>query len=237
MEDDDIDLKPQHKTVKAKIIMARPDNKLTYFDLLSGIKNKEIPVKDLKVIDNNEKVWEWDPEINGFSARENGYGMCDNYCTFLTEHYDDIDLIDLLFTIIPTKQPEETPKYIAAQRIINDIEEKYMDLEMAIDNCQGCMDGLDIAFEELNWYKEIVKFLGGNIEAHKQELVDNWFAKAKERDEKEQQEKEKKDKVIERLPFPVMEFVLMEDERLRDYLWKENDKINEICEMLREKLK
>lgn len=235
--EDDIDLKPQHKTVKAKIIIARPDNKLTYFDLLSGIKNKEISIDDLKVIDNNEKVWEWDTEINGFSARENGYGMCDNYCVFLTEHYDDIDLVDLLFTILPAEQPKETPKYIAAQKIINFIEEKYIDLEMELDNCQGCCDNIDVHLEELKWYDEIVKFLGGNIEGHKQELIDNWYAKTKAQNEKEKQEKDEKDKVIERLPFPIMDLLIMENEALRNYLWKENDKINEICEILRNKLK
>ena len=233
MEDkDEFDIKPENKKIAAKIIIERTDNKIPYIDILRQIKTGKIDKNNLTVIDNKGKCWNWSADINGFEHREANGGLCgDDWITYLTDEYDEIELPDLLFTIIPTEKIEETPKYIATQEVIDMIETLYMDLDMEIDNCQGCMEGLDEAFEKLRIYKNIVKFLGGDIENHIQELTDKWFENAHKRSEKEKQEQEKRDKVIQKLSINVLDFFDL-DEPLRNILWKYSDKINEICDIL-----
>lgn len=62
-----------------------------------------------------------------------------------------------------------------------------MDLEMSIDNCQGCMDGLDDAFEELAIYKTILASLGVDLndKATMKRMTDEWFAKRRQEEEAE----------------------------------------------------
>lgn len=210
----------------------KTNTKISYIELLKQIKTNTIDKDNYIFIDNKSQTWIWSNDINGFEHRETNGNFCgDDWITYLTDEYDELDLIDLVFTLVPKTKIEDTPKYIAIQETINLIEDLYMDLEMEIDNCQGCMDGLDIEFERLKIYKDIVKFLGGDIDKHKQELTDKWFEKKKIQEEKEKKEKEKKDKIIKKLPFPVVDLLDI-NESLRNVLWKQNDKINEICDII-----
>lgn len=206
--------------------------KIHYYDLLKQIKENKVNKKNLNIIDNYSKSWVWSDDICGFEHIDREGGFCgDDFVTYLTDEYSELDLVDLCVTIIPQENIEETPKYIATQEVIDMIETLYMDLDMEIDNCQGCMESLDEAFEKLRIYKNIVKFLGGDIENHIQELTDKWFENAHKRSEKEKQEQEKRDKVIQKLSINVLDFFDL-DEPLRNILWKYSDKINEICDIL-----
>lgn len=92
---------------------------------------------------------------------------------------------DFLNTIQPKV---EKPKQSAAmKKVIKYLENQYMDLEMSIDNCQGCMDGLEDAFEELAIYKTILASLGVDLndKATMQRITDEWFAKMKHEEEVE----------------------------------------------------
>lgn len=210
----------------------KTNTKISYIELLKQIKNNTIDKDNYIFIDNKSQTWVWSNDIKGFEHREPNGNFCgDDWITYLTDEYDELDLIDLNFTILPKTKVEDTPKYIATQETINLIEDLYMDLEMEIDNCQGCMNGLDTEFERLHIYKDIVKFLGGDIDKHKQELTDKWFEKARLRDEKEEKEQKEKDEIIKKLPFPLLD-LLNVDEKIRNILWKQNDKINEICEII-----
>ena len=95
--------------------------------------------------------------------------------------------------------------------------------------------GLDEAFAQLNIYKDIVKYLGGDIEAHKQELVDKWFKNAKEKAEQEEKEQQQKDEVIKKLPLDLLGLVALNNTTIMNNFMKQNDKINEICDILIEK--
>lgn len=230
MEDEDIKLNPTRKVIKGKIILDKDDSKIPYYTLLKMIKNNEIERNGLQFIDDKYKMWKWDEDIKGF-INVNTDDRYDNYIQYLTDEYDELELVDLLVTIVPHQKEEDTPKYIATQKVIDMIETMYMDLNMEIDNCQGCMDGLDEAFAELAIYKDIVKFLGGNIENHIQELTNKWFENARKRREETEKEQARKDKVIEKLPLPLLDLI-NESEPVRNVLWKQNDKINEICDIL-----
>lgn len=236
--DNEIDIKPIHKVKTATMYIDREDGKLNYFSLLQKIKNKEIDVENVIIEDNNNEIWKWDFETSCLYRVENGYNFLnDGYKVYLSEHYSDLQVLDLIFTVKPLPKNEiDFAQITANNEIISDIEKAYMDLDMQIDNCQGCMEGLDIAFAKLKIYKNIVKFLGGDIDSHIQELTDNWFAERHKQDELDKIEKEKEQKVIEDIKFPLMELVDIPDE-LRTYLWDLNSKVCEICKILQKKFK
>ena len=234
---DDLKIDPVKKTIKAKIIFDRPDGKISYYDLLKKIKNDEIDPFSFLYIDNHNGDWFWAADVNDFEHIDKSYGfMDDGYKVFLTDKYDSLELLDLVFQLVPVTKESETPKYKATQSVIDMLETKFMDLNMEIDNCQGCMDGLDEAFAELNIYKELVKFLGGNIDAHIDELTEKWFKKVEAENKLKKDEQAMKDKVIKVLPFNILSLMNVDD-TIRDVLWKQNDKINEICRVLQENKK
>lgn len=234
----EIDVKPMHKVKTATMYIDREDGKLDYFRLLQKIKNKEIDVENVTIEDNNKTFWKWDFDTSCLYRTENGFNFLDDgYKVYLSEQYTDLELLDLLFTVTPIPKNEiDYAQINANNEIIDEIERAYMDLDMQIDNCQGCMEGLDTAFAKLKIYKSIVKFLGGDIDSHLQELTDRWFDERHKQDEKEKLEKEKEQNVIEDIKFPLMELANIPDE-LRSYLWDLNSKVNEICKILQKKFK
>lgn len=235
--EDAIELKPEYKTVKGTLFTEKPDGRIPYIVVLKRIKDKEINPNDYIFIDTENVSWVWSDECKALESLEKDYYFGDTKSSkYLTEEYDDLDLVDLCLLLIPKEKEEETSLYIAKQKIIKELEEQYMDLEMEIDNCQGCMGGLDEAFEKLNIYKDLVKYLGGDIEAHKQELVDEWFKKAKAESEAKQLEQKKKDEIIKRLPLDILGLVKTDKVIMNTFI-KQNDKINEICDLLVEKFK
>lgn len=136
-----------------------------------------------------------------------------------------------------------TPRAVAYERarkkVIDMLETKYMDLEMEMDACQGAMGGLNQAFEELAIYKKLVKYLGGDIEAHRQELTDKWFKKASDAQKQREEEQAKKDAVIKKLPLNLMQLIDLKTcsqtkagEILINQFIEIQEKINEICDIL-----
>lgn len=141
---------------------------------------------------------------------------------------------------------DDTPRAVAYEKakdeVIKMLEERYMDLDMEIDACQGAMEGLNQAFEELDIYKKLVKYLGGDIDAHIQELTDNWFKKASEEHKKREDEKAKKDAIITKLSLNMMKLIElkisgMNNPKAADIIIEQftaiQEKINEICDLLR----
>lgn len=223
-DEEDVDNNKSNQTSDLK--------QIKYVDLLQAIKENNIDVENYMFLDNNGRAWEWSNDIKGFKYNESPDTFYDDgYINFITSEYDELDLVNLMLTIVPREQIQNIPQISAKKSIIEHIENLYMDLDMEIDNCQGCMDGLDEAFEKLHIYKDIVEFLGGDIDAHIQELTDKWFEKAELNRQKEQKEQQKRDEVIKKLPISVLDLMSV-DETIRNILWKQNDKINEICEIL-----
>lgn len=135
-------LKAQPKqTVKGTMFVEKPDGSIPYILVLKRIKDKELNPNDYIFIDDKRISWVWSDECSALESLEKDYYFGDSKSSrFLTDDYDDLDLVDLCLTLIPKEREEDTPKYTANKKIIDELEEKYMDLEMEIDNCQGCMD-------------------------------------------------------------------------------------------------
>lgn len=180
------------------------------------LKEKERPKKSESVKYDKAKYYTED-EFLGNTAKNN---IDDDY------EYDTWD---------------STPRAVAYERakkeVIDMLETKYMDLEMEIDACQGAMGGLNQAFEELNIYKNLVKYLGGDIDAHIQELTDRWFKNADNENKKTKKNQSTIDTTIKRLPLNLVELMELKTcnqaragEIIINQFLDIQSKINEICE-------
>lgn len=143
------------------------DKTLNFFEILHLIKTKNISEDDLYIQDSNGEIWQWNKQTLSFcDGREDPMT--------LTAKYNDLELFDLTFTIkVPVKQINYSK---AMKTVIKYLENQYMDLEMSIDNCQGCMDGLEDAFEELAIYKSLLGSLGVDLNKQetKQRITNEW---------------------------------------------------------------
>lgn len=149
---------------------------LNFFEILHLIKTGNLNEDDLYIRDNNDEIWKWDKETKNFcDGREDPMT--------LTANYNDLELFNLSFTI--KAQSKQIKPSKALKTVIKYLENQYMDLEMSIDNCQGCMEGLDDAFEELAIYKSILASMGIDLndKATSQRITDEWFAKRKHEEE------------------------------------------------------
>lgn len=146
-------------------------------------------------------------------------------------HFDSYnDLLNTIQTHVEkTKQKEPST---AMKNVIKYLENQYMDLEMSIDNCQGCMDGLEDAFEELAIYKSILASLGVDLNNKEtmQRITDEWFAKMKHLEEAE---KAKMNNLFEHTPASIDLLISNnpKDKLLGDAIVK----INNILDYLKEK--
>lgn len=201
-EIDDIDdlIKPNFKSVNATTKIDNNTNKMTYFELLTKMSKNEIDFKDMKIKDSNGIVWSYDNDGN--FIRECNFGI-----EFLCEHYNDLEFPSLVVEILPD-EPETTLKKEALKKVLSKIESLYMDLNMTIDNCQGCMDNLDLAFVELDVYRDIIEYLGGNVKANYERMVNEWFAKQRKLDEKE---KARKHPIFQSTQTCILDFISDDD--------------------------
>ena len=235
--EDDIELNPIKQTIKGTLFVEKPDGRVPYVLLLKRIKDKELDPNKYIFLDDSNTSWVWSNDCEALESLEKDYYFGDTKSSrYLTEEYDDLDLIDLCMLLIPKEEEKDTALYSAKQKIIKELEEQYIELSMEIDNCQGCMNNIDEAFAQLQLYKDLVKYLGGDIDTHLQELTDDWFKRAKARDDRNKEEQKKKDEVIKKLPLDILGLVTVDKSIMNTFI-KQNDKINEICDILIEKFK
>lgn len=225
------------KTIKGAIFVEKPDGRVPYILVLKKIKNNEINPNEFIFLDDEGISWVWSSDCEALESLEKDYYFSDvKSSKFLTDEYGDLDLVDLSLLLIPKTNSESTPKITAKNKIIDELEQNYIELSMEIDNCQGSMSNLDEAFEMLNIYKELVKYLGGNVDEHLQELTDNWFKKTRLENENKAIEQKRKDEVIKKLPLDIVNLITVDKNIMTTFI-KQNDKINEICEILIENFK
>lgn len=214
------------------MIKSIQSNKNTYkwIELLGLIKENKIK-SPLFVTDSKGYIYEYDFDSGNFINEEDEP---------LVNIYNDIDLINLELKILDNPKGDKTKKedildIQARNKLREELEFNYMDLNMMLDNCQGCCDNLEEHFAELRILKEVIKFLGVDIDIKGEynRIYDNWYKVVSERDKKEKELKQKKDDIIETLPIPLIKLVNMEDQELSKFLLDMSDKINEICNMYR----
>ena len=218
---EDIKLNIIKKVIPATITIHKAENDfINYFDFLKKIASKELDTKNLNVIDEDDHKWYFNEEANSFLNDDNDY---------LSDYYNDIDLVNLKLKIIPKEESTQFSSSEARNKVIKYLENQYMDLDMEIDNCQGCMDGLDEAFEELSIYKDLLSKFGINVEKERQRLTDEWFTK---RREEERQKESKKKAVFDHVKFNWD--LLLSKDPAKEILFDIVLKINQLLDYLRE---
>lgn len=214
------------------MIKSIQNNKNTYkwIELLSLIKENKIK-SPLFVTDSKGYIYEYDFDSGNFINEEDEP---------LVNIYNDIDLINLELKILDNPKGDKTKKedildIQVKNKLREELEFRYMDLNMMLDNCQGCCDNLEEHFAELRILKDIIKYLGVDIDKKEEHsrIYTNWYKVVSERDKKEKELKQKKDNIIETLPIPLIKLVNMEDQELSKFLLDMSYKINEICNIYR----
>lgn len=224
MNDDGDIIKPNFKSVYATMKIGNTsDSMISYFELLSKMMKNEIDSKDLRIRDMNNIVWTFDNEGNFIKV--------DNFGTeFLCEHYSDVEFPSLMVEILGDDQ-ETINKKEASKKVLLKLENLYMDLSMTIDNCQGCMDDLDLAFAELNVYSDLIEYLGGNVKDNYSRMVDDWYEKQRKLDEKE---KERKNPTFPTTKTSMLDF-LNDEDKVSDAIVDLILTVNEISHKLNNK--
>lgn len=218
-----------------------------YKDLVNGIKSGLIDIKELAVVVANS-------DDRGVYVYHNGkfcnIADIDNKALCLETLYADCDInniqlinVEVLHdTTVPedeediyeSENKEDTEAYkMATNYIIALLEDKYADLDMEIDNCQGCMDNLDEAFAKLDIYKKLVKFLGGDIDKDYKKIIDKWYDKRREEDEKIEAKKKADEEIIKNLNLDIFSIFTI-NSQVGFELSKIQTKINEMCSIIRD---
>lgn len=126
---------------------------------------------------------------------------------------------------------DDEDKTEAIQAVIKMLEMKYMDLDMEIDACQGCMEDLDKAFHILQIYQDLIKFLGGDLEKDKAKITDEWFKQRREEDEAKQREKDKRDSISKDIHLKMLSLA-HSDKAVVDALRTVYEKVNYINDLI-----
>ena len=105
---EDIKLNVIKKVIPATITIHKSENDfINYFDFLKKIASKELDTKDLNVIDEDDHKWYFNEEANSFLNDDNDY---------LSDYYNDIDLVNLKLKIIPK---EESTQFSSSLLLVN----------------------------------------------------------------------------------------------------------------------
>lgn len=214
-----------------------------------------IDTKDLSIEDEFGHKWMYGKDYADF-MRMGEPGILYPQYIFFQEYYNGekcMDYLDIKVTRLPDKLTIEDTKEVenpetklahkkAQNNICKIIEKLYMDLDMEIDNCQGCMDELDVAFEEINIYKEILKTIF-NIDTEQEhsriykEWCDNY-------DKKKLEEENQLKPIFEQFKFNALDLMELDDTNklanlMLEFLMQYNiniDTLNTQEKLLQEKL-
>lgn len=159
---------------------------ITYLDLLNKIANKEINPYNYIVV------------YNDTSYSYNGLAFVDVNKRPLVQRLSQSEsaLINLtvvlykLEDISNTKSKEDNTIRRAKKDIIEELWDMYFSLDWDIDACQGCMNDLDKQFKKVNIYKNLLEFLGVNVDKERERKFNIWYsAEIKKQNEKEEEKK------------------------------------------------
>lgn len=194
---------------------------ILFTDLLKKIKNNEIITTNLKIEDSLGVKWIYNNIANQFTNQNDR----------LLSYYNDLELLFLYVKILPKDIKTNIAEEKAIKEIILELEDMYENIDQYLDSCQGCTDNLDVYFAKLNLYKNIVEYIGGDIDKDKQAMVDRFWKKALEEQKIEQDIDKRKDAIIKPIPVPLD--LLLSDEKINKAVIDLYIKVNDICNLLR----
>ena len=133
---------------------------ITYLDLLNKIANKEINPYNYIVV------------YNDTSYSYNGLTFVDVNKIPLVQRLTQSESAFINLTVVlykledisNTKSKEDNTIRRAKKDIIDELWDMYLSLDWDIDACQGCMNDLDKQFKKVNIYKNLLEFLGINVD-------------------------------------------------------------------------
>ena len=160
---------------------------ITYLDLLNKIAKKEINPYNYIVV------------YNATSYSYNGLAFVDINKQPLTRSLVQNEsacinkyiVLNKIKNISNTKNKEDNTIRRAKKDIIEELWNKYLSLDWDIDTCQGCMNDLDKQFKKVNIYKNLLEFLGINVDKERERKFDKWYKEQIHKQNEEQKEKEK----------------------------------------------
>lgn len=160
---------------------------ITYLDLLNKIANKEINPYNYIVV------------YNDTSYSYNGLTFVDVNKIPLVQRLTQSESAFINLTVVlykledisNTKSKEDNTIRRAKKDIIDELWDMYLSLDWDIDACQGCMNDLDKQFKKVNIYKNLLEFLGINVDKERERKFDKWYKEQIYKQNKEQKEKEK----------------------------------------------
>ena len=222
--------------------------------LLYQIDLGQINTDNLAIEDEFGHKWIYSTEFADFIQKNSAQDLITPQYKFFQEYWGGDKCMDFLdikviilkdnITLNDTVDNSDTIAYMKAKNNVTKVIEKlYMDLNMEIDNCQGCMDDLDVAFKELSIYSEILqKICNIDVEKDHGRMYTEWCDNYK----KEQVKREKElNPIFNKFKFNALDMIEMNDTSklakiVLDFLMDYNiniDTLNTQEKLLQEKLK
>lgn len=204
---------------------------ITYLDLLNKIANKEINPYNYIVV------------YNDTSYSYNGLAFVDVNKRPLVQRLSQSEsaLINLtvvlykLEDISNTKSKEDNTIRRAKKDIIEELWDRYLDLDWDISVTQGCIDDLDKQYEKVHIYQRLLEYMGVCVEKDKNKKFDIWY---KEQIEKQEKAEEHKNKQLEPLGINWMQLAQYEDTEIKPILELYTElahRLNDVLTYLRNK--
>ena len=205
---------------------------ITYLDLLNKIANKEINPYNYIVV------------YNDTSYSYNGLTFVDVNKIPLVQRLTQSESAFINLTVVlykledisNTKSKEDNTIRRAKKDIIDELWDMYLSLDWDIDACQGCMNDLNKQFKKVNIYKNLLEFLGINVDKERERKFDKWY---KEQIHKQNEEKKKKEKLLQPIKYDWEKLThidtFSQGKDIANCLVNINFKINEIINYLNKK--
>ena len=205
---------------------------ITYLDLLNKIANKEINPYNYIVV------------YNDTSYSYNGLTFVDVNKIPLVQRLTQSESAFINLTVVlykledisNTKSKEDNTIRRAKKDIIDELWDMYLSLDWDIDACQGCMNDLNKQFKKVNIYKNLLEFLGINVDKERERKFDKWY---KEQIHKQNEEQKEKEKLLQPIKYDWKKLThidtFSQGKDIANCLVNINFKINEIINYLNKK--
>lgn len=199
--------------------------KMYYVELIRKLKEEEINPDNFtfKKCGEDNSTYFYDKEIHDLYYKNNMGKL------YLSDEYSPVELFSIVMVV--TKNSEKILTE-GERLVLKDLEKIYTELDHEIDCCQGCMEGLDDAFEQLNVLSDLMSYVSGNgnyVKENESRMIDELYARFKEQKEEEENRKN----VLFEPVKSGMEFLMSENKKDK-VVWNLIQKVNDILRYLKE---